>query len=276
MFKLKIGHNPAANMLPMFYFFDKDNPLCELVEGVPAQHNHLLATGQIHMAPISAFSFGEHSTDYHVLSDLSVSARGKIDSILLYSKFELADLDGKSLALTNTSATSVNLLKIILEKFLKVTPRYTTVEPNLENMLQQHDGALLIADDALLGISENPGYYIFDLSQEWYKHTGLPMTFAVWAVSDQVLQANPSQVNQVHRLLLAAKQAGLQDINLIIQQCVATLGKNYEFWRQYFSQLRYDLQPDLLQGLAKYFEYCVELGLLEHKPVLRIFPIGVD
>ncbi len=272
MAKFKIGHNPSANMLPMFYYLDNTNPLFELVTEVPTGHNRLLAAGKIDMAPISTFSFGEHWDKYSILSGLSVSAKAKIDSILLYSKFELKDLDGRVIALTDTSATSVNLLKIILERFYQVKPAYVTMAPDLDSMLEKFDAALLIADEALAGLSRNTGCIIYDLSQEWYKHTGLPMVFAVWAVSNRVLAESPEEVGHVHSMLVKSKEMGLQNIDKIIDRCITSMGNDYKFWSAYFSQLRYGLEPELLEGLETYFGYCTELGLLPSRPFIKLWP----
>lgn len=274
MTKIRIGYNPAANMLPIFYFLNRENPNLQFHTGYPAHHNALLAEGSIDMAPISAFSFGQHWPNYSVLADLSVSAKGPIGSILLYSKYPLTELNGRTIALTNTSASSVNLLKIILTRFYSVNPVYISLDPDLDKMLQSADAALLIADEALMGLSKNTGCYVYDLSAEWHKHTGLSMTFSVWAVRKQAIENHPEQVAIVHNLLLKSKQLGAQHKDKIIDYCISTLGENHEFWSTYFSQLRHGLEPDLVEGLTTYFRYCVELGLLPSQPQIDIWPSG--
>ncbi|HZW82802.1 MAG TPA: menaquinone biosynthesis protein [Candidatus Deferrimicrobium sp.] len=271
MANIVIGHNPAANMLPMFYFLDQTDPTLEFITDVPTGHNRLLAEGKIDMAPISAFSFGEHWRNYSVLADLSVSAKGRIRSILLYSKFELTELDGKTIALTSASASSVNLLKIILHKFYGVKPTYVTMPPQIHEMLGQADAALLIGDEALMGLGVNTGCKVYDLSDEWLKHTGLPMTFSVWAVRNSIIENFPQSVANVHAKLLESKKLGLENINKIVDRCITELGNDSFFWESYFSLLRYDLTPELLKGLNTYFAYCVELGLLPDQPEIRIF-----
>jgi len=272
MKKISIGHNPAANMLPMFYYLDKSDPDLEFVFGVPAAHNRLMAAGELDMAPISAFSFGQYWEQYSLLSDLSVSAKGPIGSILLYSKIRMEDLDRRLVALTNTSASSVNLLKIILERFYHVRPIYQTMAPQFKTMLEAADAALLIADEALLGLAQAGDYLVYDLSEEWHRYTGLSMTFAVWAVSNSTLERFPSGVSRVQQLLFEARKRGLQDLPRLVDFCVSTLGYDTEFWSKYFSQLRYGLEPDLLCGLRTYFSYCVDQGLLPNPPQIKLWP----
>lgn len=273
MRKIVVGYNPAANMLPMFYFLDRSNPELEFVSGVPAEHNRLMAEGKLDMAPISAFSFGQHWDKYTLLADLSVSAKGPFGSLLLFSKFELPELDGRTVALTNTSASTVNMLKIILECFYHIRPVFKTMPPALDTMLANADAALLIADEALAGLARNNNnLLVYDISQEWEKHTGLSMTFAVWAVSNSTLEMLPDAVEYIHNLLLESKQKGLCHVDKVIDHCITNLGHDAKFWSVYFSQLRYGLEPELLQGLDTYFRYCVDLGLLPVQPRLTIWP----
>ena len=98
--------------------------------------------------------------------------------------------------LPTTSATSVNLLKIILEKFYNGKPTYEYAKPNLEHMMEHADGALLIGDDAIKESWRNKTYMITDLGQEWAKWTGQWMSFAVWAIRKETAQKYPELVAQ--------------------------------------------------------------------------------
>lgn len=270
MNSIKVGHNPTANMLPMFFYLDKNNPIFNLVTDVPTGHNRLLAEGKIDMAPISAFSYGEHWQDYNILSDLSISAKGKVGSIFLFSKYKIEELNNKRIALTNMSATSVNLLKVIFNEFYKISPEYTVTEPNLQRMLQEYDAALLIADDAILGLSQNNYHHVYDLGEEWLKQTGLPMTFSVWAVPKGVVTKNRELVARVHDMLSTAKVEALANIEAIIKKCILNIGRDFSFWENYFANFRYDFGEDLQEGLQRYYGLCYKHGLLKTIPQLNI------
>lgn len=270
MNRIRIGHNPTANMLPMFYFLDKNNPLLEIVTDVPTGHNRLLAEGKIDMAPISSFSYGEHWENYVVLSDLSISAKGKVGSIFLFSKYPIEELDQKRIALTNMSATSVHLLKVILKEFYQIDPEFTVTKPNLTKMLQEYDAALLIADDAILGLTQKNYNFYYDLGEEWLKHTGLPMTLSVWAVAKKAVAKNKELVSKVHDLLFTSKHEAFENIEVIIQHCIEHIGMDQAFWTNYFSNLRYDLGEDLKEGLNRYYGLCYKYGFLKSLPQLNI------
>ena len=85
----------------------------------------------------------------------------------------------KKIALTSQSATSVNLLKILLQRFHDVSPHYFTMDAGLDEMLAVADAGLLIADRAIRAAAAHPKLHIFDLGQEWFSQTGCSMTYSV-------------------------------------------------------------------------------------------------
>lgn len=269
---IRIGHNPNTNMLPMFYFLPREHPLLESVTAEPTGHNAMLAEGRIDMAPISAFSFGEHWPEYAILPNLSVSTRGRVGSILLFSKVPLQDLDNLTVALTDTSATSVNLTKILLHRFYGVSPHYLTMTSDLRRMFAEADAALLIADAALQAALSNPNCYIYDLGEEWLKHTGCSMTYAVWAFPKELISVRSEEIRTVYNLLLAAKEKALSNMSEIMTACQTMLGGSREFWQDYFSQFNYGLDNNLAAGLQKYLDLCFEQNLLSSRPNIEFWP----
>lgn len=269
---IRIGHNPNTNMLPMFYFLQREHPLLESVTAEPTGHNVLLANGRIDMAPISAFSYGEHWREYAILPNLSVSTKGRVGSILLFSKVPLRDLNGLTVALTDSSATSVNLTKILLHHFYGVAPRYLTMSSDLQGMFAKAEAGLLIGDAALQAALLHPTCYIYDLGEQWFHFTGCSMTYAVWAFPKKLISERQEEVMTVYRLILEAKAKALCNMEDIVATCQTMLGGTLDFWRDYFAQFNYGLDQTLVSGLRKYFDLCFEQNLLPSRPVLDLWP----
>ncbi|WP_134698965.1 menaquinone biosynthetic enzyme MqnA/MqnD family protein [Ammoniphilus sp. YIM 78166] len=261
---MRIGKISYTNVLPVFYFFQdaKFAGQASFIEKVPAELNRHLAAGEIDLGPVSSFTYAENDGAYNALEDLSVSALGAVGSIFLFSKFPLEELKEPRIALTNTSATSVNLLKVIMEKFQAAHPQYVTMKPSLEQMMDQADAALLIGDDALMAKLTNPGYYVYDLGELWYKHTGMWMTFALWCVRKDVIATEPSLLGNIHLEFLRAKKQGAEQLDDIIRHSQREFGGSYEFWKGYFSGLCHDFQSEQKRGLEYYFRCAAEIGLL--------------
>ncbi len=271
---IRIGHNPNTNMLPMFHFLPKDHPLLESITAEPTGHNTMLSDGRIDMAPISAFSYGEHWKDYSILPNLSVSTKGRVGSILLFSKVPLEQLDGLTVALTDTSATSVNLTKILLHHYYGVVPRYLTMHSDLPGMFAKADAGLLIGDAAIQAALLLPKCYIYDLGEEWFNYTGLSMTYAVWAFPKRLISEQQNEVLTVYQMLIDAKAKALCNMEDIVKTCQTMLGGSLQFWRDYFSQFNYGLDQTTVSGLKKYLDLCFQQKLLSSRPVLQIWPEG--
>lgn len=261
---MQVGRINFSNVLPVFHFIDSEAEAngIHFVSAVPTELNRLLAEGEIVAGPISAFSYAQHADKYYCFSDLSISSRGPVGSIFLFAKRPIDDLHGRIVALPTTSASSVNLLKILLHEYFGVQPQYVTRPPYLENMMREADAALLIGDDALYWSLQNHPYHVYDLGSEWYGRTGLPMTFAVWAVRRDFIQQRPEDAGRLHQLFVNSKQRGLAHMDQVIDRAIQLYGQDHAFWDSYFHKLVYDFKGDLLQGAETYFEAAYRQGLL--------------
>lgn len=266
--RLRIGQIKYTNTLPIYFFFDQQRfeSQVEFTKQYPAQLNQAMANDLIDVGPISSFSYAEHEEKYMALPDLSVSAKGRVGSIFLFSKKPIEDLQEARIALTNTSATSINLLKIILEKFLNLQVTYTTHPPVLEEMLQDADGALLIGDEALLAYRTNTRYHVYDLGEQWYQHTGHSMTFAIWTVRKQAIEQHADLLREVHHSFIESKERSNRNLDQVVEYVLANFGGDADGWFQYFRGLSHDFGPEQKKGLEYYFACAADLGLLS-KPV---------
>ncbi|TBL79742.1 menaquinone biosynthesis protein [Paenibacillus thalictri] len=270
---VRIGQIDYTNVWPVFYYFPlaEFQGTVELVHQVPTSLNKAMAEGDVAMGPISAFSYGEHFKDYVLYPDLSVSALRDVKSLLFFHRKPLDELDGAHIALPTTSATTVNLLKIILQKFYGLKPRYTYAAPSLSAMMESMDAALLIGDDAIRASWTDHGYMVTDLGAEWEKHTGLWMTFAVWAIRKDTLQAKPELVSRIHEAFVQSKVKSLAEPEGMVHEAKERIGGTEDYWRSYFANLCYDFGPQQWEGLSAYYQYAWELGLLDNKVPLQIW-----
>jgi len=273
--QLRIGKIPYTNTWPISHFFnpEKFNNEIEFIPQVPSQLNKHMAEGLIDIGPISSFAYAEHADKYFLLPDLSVSAYGNVGSISLFVETSIEDLKNKRIALTNTSATSINLLKIIIQEFLGGNPEYITMSPNIELMLDNADAALLIGDDALLaGLDKeiSKHYKIIDLGEEWRKRTNHWMTFAVWAIRKEVLEANTELVQRVYQEFIHSKEEAKKNPDSIIYASIEMYGGSYQFWRSYFEGLSHDFKEKQIAGLSHYFKLANKIGVLSEVPEIEV------
>lgn len=268
-----IGKIKYTNVWPVFHHFKTEQlPLqASLVTEVPSMLNRRMLEGTLDVSPVSSFAYGYGSDRLMLLPDLSVSTDGPVHSILVFSRKPLEQIRNGRFALTNTSATSVNLLKIIMERAYGGKPTYWDSEPVLEKMMEDSDAALLIGDNAIQASWKDHGYIVTDLGEVWREWTGYGMTFAVWTVQRSLAEQQPEFLSDVCSAFQDSKQKSLADLSPLVNEARTQIGGTESYWHHYFSNLRYDFSERRQAGLALYFSYAREMGLLDHEVRMNIW-----
>ena len=129
-------------------------------------------------APIPTADYALHADEMHLLPNLGIVSKGNVGSVLLFGSRPIESM--RDIALPSDSSTSQSLLKWLLEEN-NLDPKLMEMGPDIETMLSDCDGALLIGDRALSAASRDPGLVQLDLGAEWTNLTGFPMVFGVFA-----------------------------------------------------------------------------------------------
>lgn len=271
---IKLGRISYTNAWPVFHHFDPaELPFrTELHSDMPATLNRKLRAGEIDMAAISSYAYGISSESYYLLPNLSVSSFGRVQSILLFLKSPLEKVINGRIALTTTSATSVNLLKIIMEKFYGGKPTYEDAEPSLEKMLENTDAALLIGDHAIRASWTKHSYHVLDLGEVWNLWTGHWMTYALWAVHRETAHRYPEAIERIYQGLLESKGESSGNLEPIVTKALHQIGGTPQYWDNYFHTLSHDFGSEQKAGLQLYFRYARELGLMSEEVQLTELP----
>jgi chorismate dehydratase len=265
---VRVGRIDFANSDPVYYGLEHgDVPAgdVELIRGFPASLNSMLYHGDLDVAPISSIEYAKHPERYRVLPNLSVSSLGAVHSIEFFSHHGLDDLDGSTVALPSTSATSVVLLKILLEERYGVEPEYVTVHPDEEAMLERYDAALLIGDHALLAARRVDGVTVHDLGEEWRDFADDWMVYAVWAVHRD---ADVDGVRDAARTLERSKAVGEDNLDAIADDLADRLALPVDDARAYLDGLDHGFTPEQRRGLMKYYEHAARIDAIDAVPEL--------
>ncbi|MFC5650812.1 menaquinone biosynthesis protein [Paenibacillus solisilvae] len=270
---ITIGRIDYANVWPIFHYAEQWLPQDRFVidRRVPSELNKALHKGEVDITSMSSYAYAEHADDYIILPNLSVSAKARVNSILLITRKPIETVLNGTIALTSTSATSVNLLRIIMSLYYQASPSYITMEPSLDSMLEQADAALLIGDNAIHASWESEGYTVIDLGELWKNWTGYGMTFALVAVRKTTAAAEPEAVAAVLHALTESKRFSLADLTPLINKACEQLGGESSYWRRYFQELNYDFGEEEQAGLELYFKYAKQLGLLNDDIHMQFF-----
>jgi chorismate dehydratase len=271
----RLGHIQFLNCLPLYYGLVKsgDHLLeVDLVKAAPRELAERILAGDLDVAPIPSIEYARHADGFVLLPDIAISSDGEVQSILLASTVPAEELDGRAVALTDTSRTSQVLARVLLAKRWGASPAYVEMPPDLPAMLREADAALLIGDEALRTYWERPdGVRLYDLGAEWTAWTGLPMVYAVWAVRRSFAEAQPSAVRAVIDALsgsLAYCRAHLDDIS---EYAARWEHFGADRFRAYFDALQFRFGPRFREGLARYFQEAVSIGELDAVPAIEVF-----
>jgi chorismate dehydratase len=278
----RVGHIQFLNCLPLYYGLVKNHVLLdiELVKGTPTELNRLLIVGELDISPISSIEYARNHRSLLLFPDFTVSSDGEAKSILLVSKRPVEELSGRRIALTNTSATSQVLLKIILERNYSVKPEYFSCPPDLGKMLFEAEAALLIGDEALRchckSVLEKGDLFLYDLGEEWKKLTGKGMVFAVWAVNRSFAEQCSDLSRHVFNLFRKSMIYSREHLDEIAEHAVRWEPFSSPFLRDYFKTLRFDFGPVYQEGLALFYKMAEELRELKEAPELEFAKIRAE
>jgi chorismate dehydratase len=241
-------------------------------EGIPTELNKYLAEGEVDVSPSSSIEYALNADKYLIMPGLSITSRVKALSIILESSVPIAELDGRNVALTTASATSVILLRIILELFEDVSPRFTHYEQGRDDPYARADAVLTIGDLALKRAARPSLPHVLDLGEIWHVRTGLPFVFALWQINWQ--KSLERELGRLYDVLQESKAYGLSRLPLLANENAGRFGLAPEDLLRYWRTFSYDFGADEQKGLLAYYGYAAEIGVIDRVPELRFWQKG--
>jgi chorismate dehydratase len=266
-----VGRIEFVNCFPLYCHFEEElaglGYSAEIVEGTPAELNSLLARGEIDIALPSSIEFARHADRWALLPGISISSFGAVDSIQLFTQIPRTQVE--SIALTEKSATSVCLLKVLCGEW-GLEPSYAPRQGPLAQALANFGGLLLIGDEALHILRAGVYPHSYDLGEEWRLVTGLPMVYAVCAVRREFLDERRDEARAVEAALVASRdRCARQPL-----ETAAAAAQLYDFSAayldHYFDQLKYGFPAEYRRGLAEFYRRAQAIGELGQPPDLEL------
>jgi len=267
------------NCLPVYYGIEQgiiDLPVA-VKKGPPAVLNKLFLQGDLDITPISSIEYARHAADAYILPNLSIAADGRVTSVLIFSRRPLKEMDGRPMALTSHSATSVVLTRIIMEEYYGVRPVYYRAEPDPYRMLSEADACLIIGDHALLAANDPhlrerfPDLQITDLGQAFKEMTGEIMVFALWVIRRDYAERNPDGVKLVARLFRASQDYAMAHMDELVEEALRRRNLPREAVEDHFRQIRHHFTEPYRRGLLTYFRLAEKLGEIPAVPELHVW-----
>ncbi len=240
-----------------------------LAEGIPTQLNRMLYDGAIDVSPSSSIEYAMNPGRYLILPGLSITSRDRVLSILLESKVPIEELDKRTVAMTTASATSVILLRILLEVRYRVRPAYILYEQGAEDPADRADAVLTIGDLAIQRAAVSTAPHQYDLGALWHEFTGLPFVFALWHAQDR--KGVRKELGPLYTCIEESKQYGLGRLAELAAAHHARFGIAADDLLAYWKLFSYDLDRDEQKGLTTYYGYAAEIGAIAPVTELRFW-----
>jgi len=261
--RLIIGEIPYANLFPIFFMLKRGPhlPDYEFIEGPPSELNKKLREGLIDVSPSSSIEYLRHRDKYELIENHSISSRGPVMSILLFSKKPVEALDGRTVLTSSQSETSAALVQIVLKKFYRLDCHFESSGMSLGKALSSDYPYLLIGDEALKESRKWPGLNIYDLGDVWYEHTGLPFTFALWISHKACCAGKNALYEEFIADLDRAKTSALASLDTIAASSPLKGTLSEEYLVSYWRGMSYDFTREHRKGLELFLSYAKELGL---------------
>lgn len=262
---IHLGKIAFANCDFPYYAFEHNKVEAKnikITEAHPVELARMLFEGELDISPISSIMYGKRN-DLLILPKLSITSNDFTKSVLICSngKLILSDIDGKTLCIPETTASSAALIQIIFWlKGMKVGIKQCP-GTNIDQMLKEGDAALLIGDNAINAI----GKYriIADLGNEWKKLTGKKMVYALWVAREEFARKYPDKIKYVLDTLLRSKNYAYENIKEIADFISKKKNIDSGFMHEYFHTLNYDFDDESVESLKLYFKYAKECGIVK-------------
>jgi chorismate dehydratase len=278
--KLRISIVQYLNTAPLVWSFTNGSlqGKYDLSFTVPSQCAEDLRYGRADVAIIPAIEY-QRIPGLAILPDMAIASKSQVRSLLIVAKKPIEQV--KTFALDSSSRSTQVLTRILCAQKWRIAPQFAEALPDLPEMLQNADAALLIGDPALrfslgierdswpgapgqtvcqaatLGITTSEVLYIYDVVAEWRALNGLPAVLAVWAARRELASA------ELTADFLASRDFGLSHLGEISYEAAQDLELPQPALESYLrDNIDFSLDPENRLGLELYFEHAAKLGLI--------------
>ena len=212
---------------------------------------HLLRRDCI-TAPIPTADYASNMGDLSLIKDIGIVGRESVGSVLLFGNRSIESM--RDIALPSDSSTSNMLMKWILEQ-RGLDPKYIKMGPDMDTMLGECDGALIIGDRAISAAINNPDLVRMDLGSEWVEITDLPMVFGVFAARKD---SNVNSISDAREIMLSNYNTFLEqeDVrNIVISDASKKVSLSVERVGEYYcNEVSNLLSTEPIKGLLVFLE----------------------
>ena len=209
MKKISISAVSYTNTKPFLYGIQHSGIIdkIELSVDIPADCAQKLIDNKVDIGLIPVAAALE-LPQWEIVSDYCIGAVGAVNSVFIFSNCPVSEV--KTLQLDPQSRSSNNLARVLLQNFWKIEPELIKDATDYATSIDA-DTAFVQIGDRTFG-KKAQYKFVYDLSEEWQKFTGLPFVFAAWIANKPIPQAFISEFNAALKIGLANRSEVLKEL----------------------------------------------------------------
>ncbi len=261
-----LGQISFINALPVVLPIEEGTvPLwATCVAAPPGTLNTWLKEKRLDAGAMSAFFYLEHAGELELFDGLAISSKGAVGSVLLFCAGETDELKGCDIAVPDSSASSINLLRVLLKEVHGIEVNLVPYrKPDFR--AAERGGLLLFGDKALTSDLElSMRYNRIDLGKWWHDLSGLPMVYGVWGACREFVSAHEDHFLDMGEALCAARDEGLgASFPRVLAEAQRRTGLPLGRLEQYYCRdLDFFFNDAHKEGLRLYETLCRKHGLI--------------
>lgn len=251
----RLAASTYLNSAPLIWSFlhGSKRGTVDFIDAVPARCAQLLSANEVDAALVPVIEY-QRIPGGALVPNVCVGSQEEVLSVVLVSKnTQLEEI--RSVALDESSRTSATLVKVIFREFLEREPEWTTCSPNIDEMLDRNDAALIIGDPGMT--FPRTGLKVWDMAGLWRNYTGLGFVFAMWMVGNEAIDVD----------FAGARDEGVTLIEEIVDAYKDKIPMDLK--RYLTENIVYRIDESMQRGLQLYFELAHKHGLIERLKPLR-------
>lgn len=249
MEKTRVSIVSYLNSKPFSYGLNQSEVIneIELTSEIPAKIVAKLDFGltDIGLIPVAGL---QELDEYRIISDYCIGSVNKVRTVVLVSDVPLEQID--TILMDYQSRSSVLLAKVLAKFYWKKELTWENTCNDFQNKSIAGNTAGVLIGDRVFEI-ENRYKYSYDLSEEWFKFTGLPFVFAVWATTEYISAKFESAFNK-------ALAFGVNNIQKIVEMEQSNY-PDVDIFDYFNNNISFELDTKKKEGMSKFLELAKKL-----------------
>ena len=244
MDKIRVSAISYLNSIPFVYGLEKSSvrSQIELSLDIPSKCAKKLLDNKVDLGLVPV-AIIPHLKFSEIISSYCIGSNGPVETVCIFSQVPLNDIE--EIQLDFHSKTSVQLVQLLSKKYWDISPKFKHAIEGFENDLTDKQAGVIIGDRAYQYRSQFK--YVYDLSEEWKKYTGLPFVFACWV-------ANKSLPEQFKQSFVEALDYGMDRLHLSLEEKGIYFPSTINKKRYLTEIISYDLDAEKKQSLDRFLK----------------------